>query len=163
MGGAWVVNRLEQSRASLVCVYSPHMDRLEWSRPASDELDICGCHLEMFRDRTDHRLIGAPALGRARDADLEAGSKHAGKHVSTSSGHDLQVEFDTVGSSANSRDVTHAGCGMIPPRSSSGRSSERGCSGGGVLSDFLASSLRRSATVAFSSTSPLMIRSMSSF
>ena len=64
MGGADVVNRSEQSRASLVSVESPHVNRLQGSRPTSEQFDVRGCDLEMFGDRSNHRLIGTPTLGR---------------------------------------------------------------------------------------------------
>ena len=161
MNGRWASSK--QFRANRVGVDASNMNGLVGSRPPSEDLDSSDRDAQSIRDHASNGLIGSATLRRVCDAKLQSLPEHARNRVPTCPGNDLQIDLDTFWSLTDSRIETHAGWGMMPPRSSSGRSSERGCSGGGVLSDFLASSFRRSATVAFSSASPRMIRSMSSF
>ena len=72
--------------------------------------------------------------------DPDAISRNAGHHVTSTAGNDSQFQFDILMTQPDTpRGAPQAGWGMMPPRSSSGVSSEFGCAGGGVLSDFFAS------------------------
>ena len=65
MGETCVVNRSEQSQPSFFSPDSPHVNRLQGTRPSSDEFDIPGRDIEMLGEHPDHRPVGVSILGRA--------------------------------------------------------------------------------------------------